>query len=291
MIECKLKKELSAAEGKMILNVDFQLNEGNFVVLYGNSGAGKTSILRMLSGLLSPEDGYINQDSNVWFNAEKKIDLPIQKREIGLVFQDYALFPNMNVEENIYFSLPQKKDKKTAEELIELMELGNLRKQKIQQLSGGQQQRVALARALARKPKLLLLDEPLSALDHGMRTKLQEYILKLHKTYNLTTILVSHDPAEIIKMADKVMVLENGKITKTGTPISIFSENKLSGKFQFTGEVLAKIDEEVVSILHILIGNNVIKSVSAKDEIAHIQKGDKVLVASKAFNPIVTKIE
>ena len=291
MIECKLKKELSAAEGKMILNVDFRLNEGDFVVLYGNSGAGKTSILRMLSGFLSPEDGYINQDSNVWFNAEKKIDLPIQKREIGLVFQDYALFPNMNVEENIYFSLPQKKDKKTAEELIELMELGNLRKQKIQQLSGGQQQRVALARALARKPKLLLLDEPLSALDRGMRTKLQEYILKLHKTYNLTTILVSHDPAEIIKMADKVLVLENGKITKTGTPISIFSESKLSGKFQFTGEVLAKIDEEVVSILHILIGNNVIKSVSAKDEIAHIQKGDKVLVASKAFNPIVTKIE
>ncbi|SFC90900.1 molybdate transport system ATP-binding protein [Zunongwangia mangrovi] len=291
MIECKLKKELSAAEGKMILNVDFRLNEGDFIVLYGNSGAGKTSILRMLSGLLSPEDGYINQDSNVWFNAEKKIDLPIQKREIGLVFQNYALFPNMNIEENIYFSLPQKKDKKTAEELIELMELGNLRKQKIQQLSGGQQQRVALARALARKPKLLLLDEPLSALDHGMRTRLQEYILKLHKTYNLTTILVSHDPAEIIKMADKVMVLENGKITKTGPPISIFSENKLSGKFQFTGEVLAKIDEEVISILHILIGNNVIKSVSAKDEIAHIQKGDKVLVASKAFNPIVTKIE
>ncbi|MFC6859455.1 ABC transporter ATP-binding protein [Zunongwangia atlantica] len=291
MIECKLKKELSAAEGKMILNVDFRLNEGDFVVLYGNSGAGKTSILRMLSGLLRPEDGYINQDSNVWFNAEKKIDIPIQKRKIGLVFQDYALFPNMNVEENIYFSLPQKKDKKTAEELIELMELGNLRKQKIQQLSGGQQQRVALARALARKPKLLLLDEPLSALDHGMRTKLQEYILKLHKTYNLTTILVSHDPAEIIKMANKVLVLENGKFTKTGTPISIFSESKLSGKFQFTGEVLAKIDEEVVSILHILIGNNVIKSVSAKDEIAHIQKGDKVLVASKAFNPIVTKIE
>ena len=291
MIECKLKKELSAAEGKMILNVDFRLNEGDFIVLYGNSGAGKTSILRMLSGFLSPEDGYINQDSNVWFNAEKKIDLPIQKREIGLVFQDYALFPNMNVEDNIYFSLPQKKDKKTAEQLIELMELGNLRKQKIQQLSGGQQQRVALARALARKPKLLLLDEPLSALDHGMRTRLQEYILKLHKTYNLTTILVSHDPAEIIKMADKVLVLENGKITKTGTPISIFSENKLSGKFQFIGEVLAKIDEEVVSILHILIGNNVIKSVSAKDEIAHIQKGDKVLVASKAFNPIVTKIE
>ena len=290
-MECKLKKELSAAEGKMILNVDFRLDEGDLIVLYGYSGAGKTSILRMLSGLLTPEDGYINQDSNVWFNAEKKIDLPIQKREIGLVFQDYALFPNMNVEENIYFSLPQKKDKKTAEELIELMELGNLRKQKIQQLSGGQQQRVALARALARKPKLLLLDEPLSALDHGMRTKLQEYILKLHKTYKLTTILVSHDPAEIIKMADKVLVLENGKITKTGTPISIFSENKLSGKFQFTGEVLAKIDEEVVSILHILIGNNVIKSVSAKDEIAHIQKGDKVLVASKAFNPIVTKIE
>lgn len=291
MIECRLKKELSAAEGKMMLDVDFRLNEGDFVVLYGNSGAGKTSILRMLSGLLTPEDGFIEQDSSVWFDTEKKINLPIQKREIGLVFQDYALFPNMNVEENIYFSLPQKKDKQTAEELIELMKLENLRKQKIQQLSGGQQQRVALARALARKPKLLLLDEPLSALDHAMRSKLQDYILKLHQTYKLTTILVSHDPAEIIKMADKVLVLKEGKITKTGTPLSIFSERKLSGKFQFTGEVLAKIDEEVVSILHILIGNNVIKSVSAKDEIAHIQKGDKVLVASKAFNPIVTRIE
>ena len=291
MIECKLKKELSAEEGKMILDVDFRLNDEDFVVLYGKSGAGKTSILRMLSGLLDPQDGYINQDSNFWFDAARNINLSTQKREIGIVFQDYALFPNMNVEENIYFALRQKKDRTTAEELIELMELENLRKQKIQQLSGGQQQRVALARALVRKPKLLLLDEPLSALDHSMRTKLQEYVLKLHKTYKLTTILISHDPAEIIKMADKVLVLENGKITKTGTPISIFSESKLSGKFQFTGEVLAKIDEEVVSILHVLIGNNVIKSVSAKDEIAHIKKGDKVLVASKAFNPIVTKIE
>jgi len=278
MIECKLKKELSAEEGKMILDVDFRLNDEDFVVLYGKSGAGKTSILRMLSGLLDPQDGYIKQDSNFWFDAARNINLSTQKREIGIVFQDYALFPNMNVEENIYFALRQKKDRTTAEELIELMELENLRKQKIQQLSGGQQQRVALARALVRKPKLLLLDEPLSALDHSMRTKLQEYVLKLHKTYKLTTILISHDPAEIIKMADKVLVLENGKITKTR-------------KFQFTGEVLAKIDEEVVSILHVLIGNNVIKSVSAKDEIAHIKKGDKVLVASKAFNPIVTKIE
>ncbi len=291
MITCHLQKELATAERNMILDVNITLNDGDFIVLYGASGVGKTSILRMLAGFLQPDKGFIKQDDLVWFDSLKKFSLPTQEREIGMVFQDYALFPNMTIEENIYFSLPNKKNKETAEALIELMELGNLRSRKPQQLSGGQQQRVALARALARKPKLLLLDEPLSALDHSMRIKLQEYILKLHRTYNLTTILVSHDPAEIIKMADRVLELKGGKIVRDGSPISIFSENKLSGKFQFTGEVLAKIEEDVISILHILIGNNVIKSVSSKDEVKNIEKGDKVLVASKAFNPIVTKID
>ncbi|MBT0608121.1 ABC transporter ATP-binding protein [Aequorivita echinoideorum] len=291
MIKATLQKTLNSAEGKMLLDVSMDLEQGDFVVIYGNSGAGKTSILRMIAGLLLPENGTIEVNGSTWFHASKKINLSPQKRNIGIVFQDYALFPNMTVEENLNFALGKNQNRDFVEELLNLMELENLRGQRPQNLSGGQQQRVALARALVRKPEILFLDEPLSALDHKLRNRLQDYILQVHKKYNLTTILVSHDPGEIIKMANRVLVLEQGKITKIGTPLEVFSSKKLSGKFQFTGEVLAIDRESLVSILHILIGNNVIKTVCSTDEILNISAGDKVVVASKAFNPVVTKIE
>ena len=173
MIEIFLQKKLNASSGDMLLEVKTNIEQGQFVTLYGKSGAGKTSTLRMLAGLLKPDSGKISIHGNLLLDTSNQINLSPQKRKIGFVFQDYALFPNMTIIENLSFALNKNQDKKILDELIEIMEIGDLRNQKPHRLSGGQQQRVAVARALVQKPALLLLDEPLSALDEEMRNKIQ----------------------------------------------------------------------------------------------------------------------
>ncbi|AXT56599.1 ATP-binding cassette domain-containing protein [Aquimarina sp. MMG015] len=290
MIEVTIDKKLQTAEGNMKLDIRLSIEKGQLVTLYGASGAGKTSILRVIAGLLSADSGQIVVDGTYWLDDNRKISFSPQQRRIGYVFQDYALFPNMTVQENLEFALGKGQDKSVIEELISIVALDKLKNRKPNTLSGGQQQRVALARALVRKPKVLLLDEPLSALDIKMRSKLQDYILKVHREYELTTILVSHDIGEIIKMSDKVYCLEDGKITKVGDSLSVFTDNQLSGKYQFTGEVINIESEDVVFIVTVLIGNNVVKVIAQESEISSLTIGDKVVVASKAFNPVLIKI-
>ncbi|MBA0882656.1 ABC transporter ATP-binding protein [Flavobacterium undicola] len=291
MIVFKIQKKLQSASGEMLLNLDFEIKENEFVTLYGSSGSGKTTTLRILSGLSEADKGIITINNETWLDTDKKIQLPPQKRKIAYVFQDYALFPNMSVRENLSYALEKGQDKTIIEELLTLMELEQLQHQKPAQLSGGQKQRVALARALVRQPDILLLDEPLSAVDHEMRVKLQDYIIQVHRKYKLTTILVSHDIAEIYKMSDKVIVLENGKISKQGTPEQVFSSRLVSGKFQFVGEILKIEKENFIYIVVVLIGNNVVKIIAMEEEIRDLNIGNKVLIASKAFNPIITKID
>ncbi|AXT52746.1 ATP-binding cassette domain-containing protein [Aquimarina sp. BL5] len=291
MIQAHIYKTLSTANGKMLLDIRLNIKKGQFVTLYGPSGTGKTSTLRTLAGLLSVDKGQIVVDDKIWFDSEKKINVSPQQRRVGYVFQDYALFPNMTVRKNLEFALEKDQDRSIIQELITIVELEELQHRKPETLSGGQQQRVALVRALVRKPEILLLDEPLSALDIKMRTKLQDYILKVHRKYELTTILVSHDVGEIMKMSDEIYCLENGKISKQGNPLSIFTNDQLSGKFQFTGEVIAIAKEEVVYIVTVLIGTNVVKVIAQESEITDLRIGDKVIVASKAFNPVLLKIE
>ncbi len=290
MIKINLHKKLSTAGGEMRLHFETELKTGAFTTIYGASGAGKTSVLRMLAGLLTPDKGSIEVNSNTWFDANQKINLKPQLRKLGFVFQEYALFPNMTVRENLEYALENKKGFSVINELIELIELGDLENRKPQTLSGGQKQRVALARALVRKPELLMLDEPLSALDQNMRSKLQDYILQIHQEYKLTTLLVSHDMGEVFKMSDDVVVLENGKIKHQGNPSVLFSNQQVSGKFQFTGEVLNIQKEDIIYIISVLIGNNLVKVVADEREAVQLSIGDKVLVASKAFNPIIQKI-
>ena len=290
MIRLYLEKRLTAENGEMQMHIDIDIEQGTFVTIYGNSGAGKTSILRMLAGLLQPDKGLITVNNKTWFDSSNKINVKPQQRKMGFVFQHYSLFPNMTIKENLLFALNKGQDKQIITELISIIELGDLQHRKPGKLSGGQMQRVALARALVRKPEILVLDEPLSALDTNMRTRLQDYILKLHQQFNLTTILVSHDPGEVIKMSDKIFVLENGRIIKEGKPIDIFTTKKVSGKFQFSGQVIRIEKQDVIYILTILIEGSLVKIVAEETETKGINVGDKVLVASKAFNPVIQKI-
>jgi molybdate transport system ATP-binding protein len=224
MTQIQVKKTLNAAAGNMLLDVDLQLPPHQLIGLYGKSGAGKTSLLRILAGLFSPDEAKIIVNNQTWIDTQKGILLSPQKRKVGLVFQDYALFPNMTVRKNLLFALSKGQSPETVEELIELSELGDLQHQRPLKLSGGQQQRVALARALVQRPELLLLDEPLSALDQEMREKLQQYLLRVHQTYGLTTILISHNQEEIEKMADWVVVLDSGKVVKQGKVEDVFHD-------------------------------------------------------------------
>lgn len=290
MIELDIQKQLHAAEGEMQLRLDLRIEKGQLVTLYGPSGSGKTSTLRILSGLMKPEQGKITVDGKVWFDSDKKVDLKPQKRNIGYVFQDYALFPHMTVLQNLEFAQNSGKNS-IIPQLVEIVGLGDLQHRKPDTLSGGQQQRVALARALVQQPEILLLDEPLSALDMGIRLKLQEYIRKVHQEFKLTTILISHDIGEIHRLSDHVFMLENGRVTKRGSPAELFVNQNISGKFKFTGEVLGIEKEDVVFIVTVLIGTNVVKVVAQEDEVKGLKAGDQVVVVSKAFNPILYRVE
>ena len=291
MINLELYKILKTSEGDLPLDVNLQVEEGEFITIEGPSGAGKTTILRMISGLLKPEKGIIDISGKVWYNISSNIFLPPQKRNVGFVFQDYSLFPNMTILQNLEFAINHKKDNAFIEEIIEITELKELKDRYPSTLSGGQRQRAALARAIIRKPDILLLDEPLSALDTEMRLKLQDYILTVHKKFNLTTILVSHDISEIFKMSDRVVRLNKGKIISEGKASSVFNKNYISGKFKFIGDVLSIEKDEVVFIVNVLVGNNIIKVIATEAEMKDLSPGDKVMIVSKAFNPLIIKID
>lgn len=290
MINLNLHKTLHGAQGDFKLAVDFNITRGEFVCVYGASGVGKTSLFRMLSGLLTPDSGQILVNDQPWFDAAQKVNLAPQQRRIGYVFQDYGLFPHMSVKEQLLFALDKGQDKQRVKELLALIELEDLQDRKPEFLSGGQRQRVALARALVREPELLLLDEPFSALDVGMRTRLQDYLLRVHEAYDLTTLLISHEISEVVKLANRVVVLEDGRIVQDGAPLTVFSNSVVSGKFQFTGEVVNLTREGVVFVVTVLIGANFVRVVVDQATAASLAIGNRVLVASKAFNPMLVKL-
>ncbi|SFW68853.1 ABC transporter ATP-binding protein [Chitinophaga sancti] len=226
MIQLSLQKHLHTADGDLLLQLDLALKQGGFISLYGASGTGKTSILRMLAGFMSPDSGTIHVEGSCWFDKNKKINVSPQRRNVGMVFQDYALFPNMTVRENIAFALKRHDPLSIVDELLELSGLTNLALRKPQGLSGGQKQRVALARAIAQRPALLLLDEPLSAIDRELRRSLQETLQEVHRRYHLTTVMVSHDVEEIVRLSDKVVHIANGKGIQYDSPAAFFELQK-----------------------------------------------------------------
>lgn len=288
MLEVSIQKRLQAANGELPLKLDFSCKPGEFLAISGKSGSGKTSLLRMISGLLSPEVGRICFNGQVWF--DETLNITPQLRDCGLVFQQYALFPNMSVEGNLKYALRKGQPLSDVEDLLQMMEIDGLRHEKPARLSGGQQQRVALARTLIQKPRLLLLDEPLSALDRSMRVRLQDYLRKVHEQFDLTTVMVTHDPSEALRLADRIIEIDNGQIKREGKPADVFGHQGLSGKFQFTGTILELKTEAIITIATVLVGNQLIKVVISDTEQKNLRIGDEVIVASKAFNPVIRKI-
>jgi molybdate transport system ATP-binding protein len=281
MISIAIKKELQGSKGSMDLAVDLEINDGAFVALSGPSGSGKTTLLRILAGL-ETATGHISVGDQTWLDNDQTVS-PSQ-REIGFVFQDYALFSNMSVEQNLLFVC---KDKSLANELLEMTGLSALRSRMPHSLSGGQQQRLALCRAMMRRPKLLLMDEPLSALDPQMRLKLQDEILALHKAFGTTTLMVSHDPSEIYRLADRVIALDYGSIVGDGTPKDVLLKTRGSQKFSFEGELLDIIKVDVIHIAIVSIGQQLVEVVVSRKEVENLRIGSRVSVGTKAFAPTI----
>jgi len=282
MIKININKQLHGASGEMLLDINLDIKENDFVALSGVSGSGKTTLLRILAGLENAK-GSIIIDNQVWLS--NKVNLAPQKREIGFVFQDYALFTNMSVEENLLFV---NNDKSLANRLLKITELSELKNRLPNTLSGGQKQRVSLCRAMMNKPKLLLLDEPLSALDPTMRMKLQNEILTLHKEFNTTTIMVSHDPSEIYRLSNRVIVLNQGKIINDGDAKDILLKINGSQKFSFEGEVLDIIKIDIIYVAIISIGQQLVEVVISEEEASNISVGKIINVGTKAFSPTLS---
>ena len=283
MIKIDINKKLHGANGEMDLNINLEIKEGEFLALTGFSGSGKTTLLRILAGL-EEASGTINIDNDIWLND--KFSLAPKKREIGFVFQDYALFPNFSVIDNLLYV---NKDKDLANYLLKMTELDELKNRFPQTLSGGQKQRISLCRALMNRPKILLMDEPLSALDSNMRAKLQDEILTLHKEFGTTTIMVSHDSSEIYRLANRMVVLNYGQIISDGTPKEILLKTKGSQKFSFEGELLDIVKVDVIYVAIVSIGQQLVEVVVSKDEVINLEIGQRVTLSTKAFCPIIQR--
>lgn len=215
----KLERIAKSFGGTKILDdLSLEINKGEIISILGPSGSGKTTLLNLILGINEADSG------RIIFNNEDLTYVPMEKRGFNIVFQDYALFPNLNAYENIIYGLKNKKNISTQEEVNDLIHLLGLEKhlnKKIDQLSGGQKQRVALARTMVMKPRILLLDEPLSALDGVIKESIKERIKAIAKEYNLTTIIVTHDPEEALTLSDRVLIINEGKIAQFGKPEEI----------------------------------------------------------------------
>ncbi len=232
----ELKNISKAFDGETILdNISLDIHDNEFITLLGPSGCGKTTTLRMIGGFEQPDNG------DVVFMGEKINDMPPHKRNINTVFQKYALFPHLNVFENVAFPLrerkvPKAEIKEKVEQMLSLVMLSGFANRSVTSLSGGQQQRVAIARALINHPKVLLLDEPLGALDLKLRKDMQQELKKIQKSTGITFIFVTHDQEEALSMSDTIVVMSEGKIQQIGSPIDIYNEPVNAFVADFIGE-------------------------------------------------------
>ena len=269
-----IRFDLRYQRGELQLDIAASLAPGSLTVLFGPSGSGKTTLLRLIAGLETPSAGRLEVDNEIWF--DHPYHRPPHARKVGMVFQDYALFPHLSVEDNIAFGTARG-DGAWVNELMAQTGLRALARRKPASLSGGQKQRVALARALACRPRILLLDEPLSALDACLRSQLQQLIEDLRARYQLTILLVSHDLAEVFRLGQQVLTLEHGRLTGSGTPEALFlpTTNDRS-RCRLHGQVLTLQPVADHWRLTVLIGNEAQELLISPQQARTLKIGQRV---------------
>ena len=294
LLELKnIKKSFTPGED-VLDDICFTVARGEFVTLLGSSGCGKTTTLRIIAGLEQTDSG------SVWINGQDVTKLPPDKRDVNTVFQNYALFPHMNVAENIGYGLklrkvPRGEIKKKVAQMLELVQLEGYEKRKPSELSGGQKQRVAIARALVNNPKVLLLDEPLGALDLQLRRAMQIELKHLQKKLGITFIYITHDQEEAINMSDRIAVMKDGRIEQIGTPDEIYNHPKTSYVATFVGNanILHGVAESVQGENVIVkIGNDrvIVKLETSQQDTGdtrakqYLAAGEKVTLAVRSEN-------
>ena len=285
----------SFTEGEAVLdNISLEISKGEFITLLGSSGCGKTTTLRIIAGLEQPDAG------SVWLDGREVTGLEPNQRDVNTVFQNYALFPHMNVAENIGYGLklkkvPKSEIKKKVSQMLELVQLEGYEKRKPSELSGGQKQRVAIARALVNNPKVLLLDEPLGALDLQLRRAMQIELKHLQKKLGITFIYITHDQEEAINMSDRIAVMKDGRIEQIGTPDEIYNHPKTSYVATFVGNanILHGVAESIQGQNAIVkIGNDkvIVKLETSQQDTEdtggkqHLAAGEKVTLAVRSEN-------
>ena len=285
----------SFTEGEAVLdNISLEISKGEFITLLGSSGCGKTTTLRIIAGLEQPDAG------SVWLDGREVTGLEPNQRDVNTVFQNYALFPHMNVAENIGYGLklkkvPKSEIRKKVSQMLELVQLEGYEKRKPSELSGGQKQRVAIARALVNNPKVLLLDEPLGALDLQLRRAMQIELKHLQKKLGITFIYITHDQEEAINMSDRIAVMKDGRIEQIGTPDEIYNHPKTSYVATFVGNanILHGAAESIQGQNAIVkIGNDkvIVKLETSQQNTEdtggkqHLAAGEKVTLAVRSEN-------
>ncbi|MEO0751264.1 MAG: ABC transporter ATP-binding protein [Pseudomonadota bacterium] len=243
---------------RALLTTDLEVGAGEIISLLGPSGCGKTTLLRIIGGLETPDDG-----GRVYFDGQDVTDLPVERRRIGMVFQSYALFPNMNVRRNIGYGLKmlklaQNEIDARVSEVIEMCHLGGFEERSISALSGGQKQRVALARAVAPRPRILLLDEPLSALDAALRDRLRDELATLLRRFDITAVFVTHDQTEALAIADRVAVMSQGVVQQIAPPEVLYRNPASEFVAEFVGDAQLLRGTIAKDCLHLRGGTQVL---------------------------------
>jgi iron(III) transport system ATP-binding protein len=243
---------LSYGANPILKGVSFELKAGEVVCLLGASGSGKTTLLRAVAGLEQPSDGRIQLDGNVFFDGAKRVDLPVEQRALGLVFQSYALWPHRTVADNVGYGLKLRRvaadeRQRRVQGALDQLGLGHLAQRYPHQLSGGQQQRVAIARALVYNPPVILLDEPLSNLDAKLREEARAWLRELIVSLGLSALCVTHDQAEAMAMSDRILLLRNGRIEQEGTPADLYGAPRSLYTAEFMGSN-NRLDARVAAI-------------------------------------------
>lgn len=272
-----------------MLDVSAECPVAGITSLFGPSGSGKSTLLRLLAGLETPSGGYIFAHDGPWFDHAKVVNVPTRARELGWLDQHYGLFPNMSVWMQLEFACyrPDQASRRTIQEYLERAGLADVSNAYPEQLSGGQKQRVGLLRAMMRNPKLLLLDEPFSALDAQTRATMRGLLIDWQLRTGATIVLATHQIDDVFALGQHVLCLEQGKLTKSGTPQSVFLNQPRTGLIELSAQVIAISPQDVTALVTVLLNGELVDIVLTRAEVETLTPGQEIQLGLKAFSPML----